>query len=318
MRNRDLYTAQLPLVLSRTEFPFLSERYEGKVRDTYAFGRSRILVATDRLSCFDRVVTTIPFKGQVLSQLATTWFRKIEHIVSHHLEEVLDPNVVLVKDCAILPVEVVVRGYLTGSAYRDYAAGRGISGVQLPPGLTEYQKLPSVLITPSTKAARGEHDLPIGEAEIVSQGIVPARVWAEVREKALALFAFGQQEAAQQGLMLVDTKYEFGLCEGKVTLADEIHTLDSSRYWIEKSYRERISRGEAPEMLDKEPVRQWLLTKGFKGDGTIPEFTDEYRISLTDHYVRSFEHITGTPFVPVPGDTAARIEKILRTLMHRE
>ena len=134
---------------------------------------------------------------------------------------------------------------------------------------------------------------------------------------ALALFAFGKQEALKRGLLLVDTKYEFGLCEGKVTLADEIHTLDSSRYWIEKTYRERISRGEAPEMLDKEPVRQWLLAKGFKGDGAVPEFTDDYRISLADHYVRSFEHITGTTFVPAPGDTVERIEKILRSRFFR-
>jgi phosphoribosylaminoimidazole-succinocarboxamide synthase len=314
LSDSDIST-QLPFVLAETHFDFLGERYEGKVRDTYRRGDERILITTDRLSCFDRVVTSVPFKGQVLNELAIHWFKLTEHIVRNHILDVPDPNVMRVRNCAILPVEVVVRGYLAGSAWRDYAAGRPVSGVSFPPGLRFGDRLPEPTLTPSTKAPRGEHDEPVSEAEIVARGIVDRRLWDEVRETALSLFALGQAESAQRGLALVDTKYEFGLVEGRLVLADEIHTLDSSRYWVEATLHERLARGEDPEMLDKEPTRQWLLKQGFKGDGPIPVFTPEHRSAIARHYIDCFERITGLAFVGKTGPVLPRIEAALRSLV---
>lgn len=305
--------SQLKYVLSSTHFDFLEDRYEGKVRDCYTSGGERILITTDRLSCFDVVVTTIPFKGQVLNELAVHWFNLSSSIVKNHIIDVPDPNVMVVRSCEILPVEVIVRGYLTGSAWRDYEAGKKISGVQLQPGLRANQRLPEVIMTPSTKAPKGDHDLPISEQEIVSSGLVDKKLWEKVREAAFALFDMGQREAERHGLILVDTKYEFGLANGELLLADEIHTLDSSRYWQLKSYNERFERGENPDMLDKEPTRQWLLSKGYKGDGLIPEFTDDHRVSISRHYVDSFEKISGKPFSAQVGSVQDRIDRALRS-----
>ena len=305
-------SAQLPFVLDATHFDFLGERYEGKVRDTYRQGDERILITTDRLSCFDRVVTTVPFKGQVLNELACHWFKLTEGIVANHIIEVPDPNVMRVRNCAILPVEVVVRGYLAGSAWRDYAAGREVSGVRFPHGLRFGDRLPTPMLTPSTKAAKGSHDEPISEAEIVARGIVDRSVWEQVREVALRLFAVGQAESAKRGLILVDTKYEFGLVGEELILADEIHTLDSSRYWVAATLDERLGRGEDPEMLDKEPTRQWLLKQGFKGDGPIPLFTADHRVGIAHHYINCFERITGRSFEAQVGPVLPRIESALR------
>jgi phosphoribosylaminoimidazole-succinocarboxamide synthase len=306
--------SQLSCVLEGTHLDYLGERYEGKVRDTYRRGDERILITTDRLSCFDRVVTSIPFKGQVLNELALHWFKLTTDIIPNHIIDVPDPNVMRVRNCAILPIEVVVRGYLAGSAWRDYAAGRPVSGLTLPAGLKFGDRLAEPTLTPSTKAPKGDHDEPVSEAEIVSRNIVERRVWAEVREAALALFALGQRESAKRGLILVDTKYEFGLVDGKLILADEIHTLDSSRYWVAASLGERLSRGEDPEMLDKEPTRQWLLKQGFKGDGPIPDFTAAHRVSIAQHYIGCFERITGSSFEGIAGPVLPRIEAALRRL----
>ena len=308
----DLIRKQLPHVLASTDLEFLGPKYEGKVRDCYVRGAERILVTSDRLSCFDVVVTTLPFKGQVLTALASYWFERTADIVRNHMLEVPDPNVMIVQNVEILPVEVIVRAYLTGSAWRDYEAGKPISGVTLPAGLRPSQKLPEPILTPSTKAARGSHDQPISEQEIIAGGLVDANRWQEVREAASALFAFGQARAAARGLILVDTKYEFGLLGGKLILADEIHTLDSSRYWIAESYPERFERGEPPEMLDKEPVRQWLLRQGYKGDGPIPSFSDDYRVELSRHYINSFERITGLEFRASVGSVHERIVQNLQ------
>lgn len=308
--DREIFE-QLPFVLAATRLDRLGERYEGKVRDNYVSGEVRYLVTTDRLSCFDRVVTTIPFKGQVLTDLAGYWFDRSSDIVQNHLIDIPDPNVMVVKNCKILPIEVVVRGYLTGSAWRDYEAGRPVSGIALPAGLQPSEKLPSVIVTPSTKAEKGAHDRPISEDDIVGSGLVSARLWQELREIALALFARGTEEAAKRGLILVDTKYEFGMFGSKLILADEIHTIDSSRYWKQSTYSERFQRRETPEMLDKEPVRQWLLSKGFTGDGRVPEFTDQHRIEISRHYVNSLELITGRSFEGKMGSEAARIERVL-------
>ena len=310
LTDRDIRN-QLPFVLAESHFDQLGERYEGKVRDNYSRGDRRVLITTDRLSCFDRVVTTIPFKGQVLTQMAVEWFKRTNSIIANHIIDLPDPNVMIVRSCEILPIEVVVRGYLTGSAWRDYQAGKEVSGIRLPGGLSNYQKLPEVLLTPSTKAARGTHDEPISEKEIISRRIVEPKVWSQVREAALALFAEGTKCAGKNGLILVDTKYEFGLVNNELILADEIHTLDSSRYWVASSYQDRVARGETPIMLDKEPVRQWLLTQGFKGDGEIPKFSDQYRVEIARHYIDAFEKIVGRPLEGSVGDVAQRIRQRL-------
>ena len=303
---------QLQHVLRQTDFGFLGEPYIGKVRDCYVRGDVRILITSDRLSCFDVVVTSVPFKGQVLNQLAEHWFGLARGIIANHIIDVPDPNVMVVRNCEILPVEVVVRGYLTGSAWRDYEAGRAVSGVELPPGMRASQELPEVIITPSTKAAKGSHDLPVSEEEIVSSGLVSRRRWDEVRQAALALFALGQSKARENGLILVDTKYEFGVLGDALVLADEVHTLDSSRYWVAANYAERFEAGQPPEMLDKEPTRQWLLERGFKGDGPIPEFTAGHRVAIARHYISSFERISGKAFAGAAGPVAPRIESSLR------
>ena len=303
--------SQLAHVLDRTDFNFLGEKYEGKVRDSYIKDDTRYLITTDRLSCFDVVVTTVPYKGQVLNQTAVDWFERSTDIIRNHLIDVPHPNVMVARNCEIFPVEIIVRAYLTGSAWRDYEAGKDISGVTLPAGLRASQQLPEVIITPSTKAPKGEHDMPISEAEILSGNLVEKTLWEQAKEASFALFKLGQEKAKEQGLILVDTKYEFGLLDGKLLLADEIHTMDSSRYWIAESYLERFEKGEAPQMLDKEPTRQWLLSQGYKGDGPIPEFTDDHRVEISKHYINSYELVTGNEFKAEVGSVA---EKILSSL----
>jgi phosphoribosylaminoimidazole-succinocarboxamide synthase len=256
-------------------------------------------------------------KGQVLTQLAKYWFEKVSDLVPHHVVSVPDPCVMVVREVSIVPIEVVVRGYLAGSAWRDYQAGRPVSGVRLPSGMSEYQALKEPIITPSTKEALGKHDTPISEADIVSSGLVDAGIWEDIRWKALALFAMGSAELAQRGLIFVDTKYEFGILEGKVVLADEIHTLDSSRFWLASSYEQALSREQSPEMMDKEPIRRWLMERGFKGEGLPPEIGDDYRAELMQHYARSYEFITGQKFIADTEPPVERIERNLRLFLER-
>ena len=305
---------QLPHVIAKTDFNFLGKKYEGKVRDNYTAGDKRYLITSDRLSCFDVVVTTIPFKGQVLNQIAVDWFDRTKDIVENHIIDIPHPNVMVAKNCEILPIELIVRGYITGSAWRDYQEGKTISGIKLPAGLKASQKFEKPLITPSTKAERGSHDMPISEAEILSSGLLPKKIWEQVSELSFALFAQGQKRAEELGLILVDTKYEFGMYQGRLVICDEIHTLDSSRYWIKKSYAERFAKGEAPEMLDKEPTRQWLLSQGYKGDGPIPHFTDDHRVQISKHYISSYELVTGSQVKPETGPALPKMEKALREL----
>jgi phosphoribosylaminoimidazole-succinocarboxamide synthase len=304
--------AQLPHVLVETNLDFLGEKYQGKVRDNYTRGDLRFLITSDRLSCFDRVVTSVPFKGQVLNQMAVAWFKKSSDIIKNHIVDVPDPNVIVAKNCEILPIELVVRGYLAGSAWRDYEAGNDISGIRLPAGLKMSARLPEVIITPSTKAPKGSHDMPISESEILSKRLVDPRIWQEAKEAALALFAMGTKQAQTQGLILVDTKYEFGINQGKLILADEIHTMDSSRYWIAETYPSLLAEGKSPQMLDKEPTRQWLLSQGFKGDGPIPHFTDEHRIEISKHYIGAYERILGEDFQGEVGSVEERIRANLQ------
>ncbi|MCI5064819.1 phosphoribosylaminoimidazolesuccinocarboxamide synthase [bacterium] len=310
--RRTLIQSQMEYLLESTDLEFLSEKYEGKVRDSYRGKRCRYLVTTDRLSSFDVVLGAVPFKGQVLNTLAAHWFAETDHLVQNHLIDCPDPNVMAVRDLDIIPIEVVVRAYIAGSAWRDYEKGNPVSGVSLPAGLREFEKLPECIVTPSTKAEVGTHDEPISEAEILQRGLVSPELWDKVRENALQLFRFASEQVAPRGLLLVDTKYEFGLLSGEVVLADEIHTLDSSRYWEAESYDARLSRGEPPEMLDKEPVRRHLLSQGYFGDGPPPRLSPEFLVDLSEHYLHAFERISGKSISLISGDAGARIANNVR------
>lgn len=288
--------------------------YRGKVRDVVAGTDRLLLVASDRISAFDRVLSTVPFKGEVLARVAAFWFRETADLVPNHL--VLPPETgdfdvtaatgrcALVRKAEMLPVEVVVRGYLSGSAWRDYREGRPVSGLVLPSGLERNEKFPVPVITPSTKEASG-HDRPVSGPELVAEGLVERELWAEVERAALSLFRRGQEIAARRGLILVDTKYEFGLVDGRLVVADEMHTPDSSRYWYADAYAERFAARDEQRELDKEAFRRWLMERGWAGDGEAPAIPDEIRVETALRYVRAFEAITGEKFVPVDLDPQA-------------
>lgn len=304
---------QLPHTLASTDFPALGEKYAGKVRDTYRRGDRLVLITTDRLSAFDHVLTTLPFKGDLLNTLASSWFERTRHVVPNHVIDVIDPAVTVAKVATPLPIEFVVRGYLTGSLWRDYQAGADPYELRLPPGIRRDAAFPQPILTPSTKAPRGTHDEPISEAEVLRRGLVSPALWQEAREAALALFAEGQRVLAPRGLLLVDTKYELGVADGRLTLIDELHTPDSSRFWIAAEYAGRFERGEPQRMLDKENLRQWLITeRGFSGQPPLPHIPDEVRVGLTEKYLQAFEAITGAPFPLAVGSTRSRVEASLR------
>jgi phosphoribosylaminoimidazole-succinocarboxamide synthase len=308
-----LLTQQLSHTLSATDFPALGTRYQGKVRDTYRRGDHLVLITTDRLSAFDHVLTTLPFKGDLLNSLAAFWFQKTSHVVKNHVIDVPDPCVTVAHRAEPFAIEFVVRGYLTGSLWRDYEAGRDPYGLKLPAGLSRDSKFPAPLLTPSTKAPIGQHDEPLSEAQVIERGLVSARDFQRAKEAALGLFAEGTRQAAAQGLLFVDTKYEFGRIKDELVVIDEMHTPDSSRFWRADGYEARLSAGQAQVMLDKENLRQWLITeRGFSGQGTPPAIPDEVRVSLSQKYVAAFETITGQPFAPQVGEVRARIEKNLK------
>lgn len=308
---------QLDWTLRETHLPELGALCRGKVRDNYRSldGRRLIMVTTDRLSAFDHVLTTLPFKGEILSRLAVFWFEKTADLVRNHLIESPDPNVLVCRACKPFPIELVIRGYLTGSLWRDHEAGRVEAGygLKLPVGLRRDERFDRPLITPSTKAARGQHDLPISEAEILARNLVPRALWEEAVRAARALFERGQAWALAKGLLLVDTKYEFGLDEGgQLTLIDEIHTPDSSRFWVADGYERRFEAGETQRMLDKENLRQWLIQeRGFSGHGPLPHIPDEIRLGLAQKYLAAFERIVGAPFEAEPGEVEPRIHRNL-------
>ena len=296
-------------ILSEAYFPELPNYYRGKVRENYDLpDGSRIIISTDRLSAFDRILTCIPYKGQVLTQTARYWFEQTRDICPNHVIDYPDPNVVVGKRLNILPVEVVVRDYLAGttatSVWSMYKAGsREIYGQRFPDGLRENQKLPQTIITPTTKARDGEHDEPITSAEIVDQGLLTRAQWHEVSEKALALFARGREIAADRGLILVDTKYEFGLDhDGRIVLADEIHTPDSSRYWFAASYPERFAAGEPPESFDKDFVRRWVAARVDPYRDPVPPIPREVLAETAGVYITAFEAITAESFAPPESD----------------
>jgi phosphoribosylaminoimidazole-succinocarboxamide synthase len=316
MTREDTLRAQIPHTLREADFPALGELYRGKVRDNFARGGRIVMITTDRLSAFDRVLTTIPFKGEVLNRITAFWFEKTKDVAPNHLQDVPDPSVLVVRRLRPLSLEMVVRGYLTGSLWRDFQAGRGAKayGIELDRGMKKDQQFEKPILTPSTKEEVGKHDLPISPAELVARGSVTQRQWDEIAQYALALFAKGQAWAKTRGLILVDTKYEFGVDEsGKIFLIDEIHTPDSSRYWLAEGSEERFAKGEDQKMLDKEFFRQWLIReRGYQGEGPLPEIPDAVRAELAGKYVELAEKLIGeAPRLEV-GDTRARIEKALR------
>lgn len=276
--------------------------YHGKVRDVYNIdGKYIVMVATDRISAFDVVLPKgIPYKGQVLNQIAAGFLDATADIIPNWKVAVPDPMVTVGRCCEPLKIEMIVRGYLAGSAWREYKAGaREICGVKLPDGLKENQRLEHPILTPTTKADAG-HDENISREEIIARGIVEKSVYEQVERAALALFERGSEIAASHGLILVDTKYEFGLLDGELILIDEIHTPDSSRYFYADGYAERFEKGEEQRQLSKEFVRQWLISNGFMGkEGEkMPEMTDEYCLEVSRRYIELYEHITGKKFEP--------------------
>jgi phosphoribosylaminoimidazole-succinocarboxamide synthase len=311
--------------VSDAEVPAGASLYRGKVRDVLGAGDRVMLVASDRISAFDQVLSTVPWKGEILSRISAWWFANTADLVPNHLlsrDELggLDPlaatgRAVAGRRCDMAPVELVVRGYLTGSAWRDYQAGRPISGIKLPSGLRYCEAFPAPLITPSTKEASG-HDLPMSPAELVSSGRVDADLWVEMEKAALALFRRGQELSAARGLILVDTKYEFGLSNGKLLVADEIHTPDSSRYWYAADYPGRFASGLQQRELDKETFRRWLVERGFSGDGAAPGISDEVRVQTAVRYAQAYEAICGEIFQPIHQD--AQAARIALTYMARE
>lgn len=308
--------------LKRTDFAALGDKYEGKVRDTYRTARgTRVLVTTDRISAFDRVLGTIPFKGQVLTKLASWWFDQTKHVVPNHLLSTPDPNALECVDCKPLLVEMVVRAYITGSTstsiWTHYQRGeRTFCGHRLPDGLKKNQKLPEPILTPATKAPKGEHDVSGSREEILATRQVSAADFDRGAEIVMKLFAEGQRICAERGLILVDTKYELGKTkDGRIIVIDEIHTPDSSRFWMQSSYEERLAAEREPEAFDKDFVRNWYTDRGYRGDGEPPAMPDALRIGAAERYVAACERITGEPFVPDEEEPIARLERNLAPLM---
>jgi len=320
----DALRAQLGHTLDATPWTQIGgkplPRYDGKVRDCYidSANGERIIVVTDRLSAFDAVVGSIPSKGQVLNQLAKFWFDKTAHLAPNHMLRVPDPNVMIARECTPLPVELVMRSYLTGvtstSIWKAYEAGaRTFCGHPLPEGMRKNQKLPMPILTPSTKAAKGDHDVSVSKDELLAMGRITPEMFERAAALAADLFAAGQAHAAAQGLILADTKYEMGLApDGALTVIDEIHTPDSSRYWYASDYEARLAAGEEPRSLDKEYVRRWLATEAkWNGDGAPPVMPDEVRLEAARRYIASFEVVTGATFVPDTNEPVARIAAAL-------
>jgi phosphoribosylaminoimidazole-succinocarboxamide synthase len=303
--DREAPATHLGNVLSDATIPELPNHYRGKVRDNYDLpdGR-RIIIASDRLSAFDRILTAIPCKGQVLTQIARFWFDETRDVCPNHVIDYPDPNVVVCRRLDILPVEIVVRDYLTGttgtSIWPMYKSGRReIYGIRFPNGLRENQRLPATIITPTTKAAEGEHDEPVTPNQIINRGLLTREQWQNVSELALALFAQGRATAAERDLILVDTKYEFGLDQDRrIILADEIHTPDSSRYWIAETYERRFAAGEPPETLDKDYLRRWVTARCDPYKDPIPEIPNEVILETARIYIDAYETITGKTFEP--------------------
>jgi phosphoribosylaminoimidazole-succinocarboxamide synthase len=291
----------IPSVLKTIDIPGLGEKHQGKVRDFYLVNDKRVLITTDRQSAFDVILGHIPYKGAVLNLLTQFWLENTKDIVPNHLISVPDSNVMVTKNCQLIPIEMIVRGYITGvtntSLWTAYKKGERIfCGNNLPEALVKNQKLDKPLITPSTHGAPGTHDVNLSRQEIIDQKIVSEEIYSQMEVAALALFDRGTKLCQEKGLILVDTKYEFGIFNGQVTLIDEIHTPDSSRFWRLNSYQDRLSQGLEPESFDKEFIRLWYVDHGYSGDGQPPEMPLELAIAASQRYIESYEVITGNNF----------------------
>jgi phosphoribosylaminoimidazole-succinocarboxamide synthase len=307
--------SELQHPLDTTDLPLKGERHQGKVRDSYTQGDRRILVTSDRVSAFDCVLGTIPFKGQVLNQIAAFWFEKTKDLAPNHVLDLPDPNVMVVKECSQLPLEFVVRGYITGvtktSAWYNYERGvRNLCGNPLPEGLRKDQRLERPILTPTTK--HEEHDRNISRDEAIKEGLIKPALFDEAADLCFRLFKRGQEFAATRGLILVDTKYELGMRDGKLTVSDEIHTPDSSRYWFADTYEALFKAGQDQRKLDKEYVREWLAAQGFRGDGKPPALTDEVRLEAARRYILAYETVTGLPFTVTDEPVALRMVRNLK------
>ena len=318
MLTPEVIASQIPYILKGTNFANLGERYEGKVRDNYTQGARRILITSDRLSAFDRVIALIPFKGEVLNAITKFWFENTKDICPNYIESYPDPNVIVGKECKPIMLEMIVRGYITGStttsAWYNYEKGvRKFCGNVLPEGLKKNQRLPFPIITPTTKAAHGEHDANVSGEEAIAMGLVTKEEWEQLSNYTLGLYARGVEVAARQGVILVDTKYEFGRDpEGKIVLIDEIHTPDSSRFWIAATYEEKMAIGQEPDNINKEFLRLWMANQGYRGEGEMPAIPKEVIVETALKYIQAFEMITGEAFKAEPGAVLPRIENNLK------
>lgn len=312
MLTREELLQAVPYALTSMELTGWGEKQTGKVRDIYTYDNQRILITTDRVSAFDRVLGAIPYKGQVLNQLSAWWFDQLAGVVDNHTIAIPDPNVTIAREADVLPVEVIVRGYITGvtstSLWTLYEKGeRTPYGIPLPDGLRKNDPLPQPIITPTTKATGGAHDERLTRTEIIERGIVEQALWEQIEATALAIFKRGQQIALEAGLILVDTKYEFGLIDGQLTLIDEVHTPDSSRYWIAESY----GTDAEPESFDKEFLRLWFVERGYRGEGPAPDMPPEFIAQAAERYIAAYERLTGQTFAPGQQPTAERIARSL-------
>ncbi len=313
----DQLLSAIPHALDSIMLDGVGDKISGKVRDSYAIGDKRILITTDRVSAFDRVLGLIPYKGQVLNQLSLWWFEQTRDIVANHVIASPDVNVTVAREAQPIPIEVVVRGYLTGvtstSMWTMYANGeRTPYGITLPDGMKKNDRLPNAVITPTTKAADGGHDERLTRDEIIQKQIVPPKLWGQIEQVALAIFARGQQLAEKAGLILVDTKYEFGTIDGELVLIDEIHTPDSSRYWIKASYDQNPNQ---PEHFDKEYLRLWFAERGYKGEGVPPVMPSDFIAQVAHRYIRAYEQLTGRDFVMGEMSIAERIQKNMKAYL---
>ncbi len=299
------------------DFDRLGARYSGKVRENFSREGERLIVVSDRVSAFDVVLGTIPFKGQVLNELATFWFEKTAGLMANHMLSVPDPQAMKTVECRPIPVEFVVRGYLTGvsstSIGQAYLRGeRVFCGHALEDGMQMHQRLPQNILTPSTKAPKGGHDESVSADELFERDVISPEEFRSMEAQCLELFAEGQRIAAARGLILVDTKYELGRGrDGQVVLIDEIHTPDSSRYWYVEGYDERMKAGEPPRSLDKEFLRRWLASQGFLGEGSPPPLSAEIRMEASRRYIETFECLTGTTFIPAEAPPIPRLKRNL-------
>ena len=317
MISEELIRSSLNDTLDVVEFPATCAAERGKVREWVKMGDRRVIVTTDRISAFDRILGTVPFKGQVLNQLAAFWFKRTAEIVPNHIISMPDPNVVVVKECEQLPLEFIVRGYITGvtktSAWYNYENGvRNLCGNVLPEGLKKDQKLEKPIITPTTK--HEEHDRNISREEAIAEGLIDGATFDAAAELCMKLYKYGVEYAATRGLIFVDTKYELGVVDGELVVSDEVNTPDSSRYWYADTYQELFEAGKPQRKLDKEYVREWLAAQGFRGDGEVPELTEDVRVEAAKRYIQAYELITGEEFkvtdTPVRERVKAALEQV--------